>query len=94
MEKGNLQKEGLSNRNTKNYGEVTEREAWERNCKTVATEMFFFSSHLSTHCLYHVAMKTVPLSFLPQYWRCEKLSIDLLNIDLNVNWIFQHCLKN
>lgn len=35
MEKGKLQKEGLSNRNTKNYGEVTEREAWERNCKTV-----------------------------------------------------------
>lgn len=35
MEKGKLQKEGLSNWNTKNYGEVTEREAWERNCKTV-----------------------------------------------------------
>lgn len=35
MEKGKLYKEGLSNWNTKNYGEVTEREAWERNCKTV-----------------------------------------------------------
>lgn len=34
MEKGKLQKEGLSNWNTKNYGEVTEREARERNCKT------------------------------------------------------------
>lgn len=42
-EKGKLQKHGLSNWNTKNYGEVTEREARERNCKTVSNwNRFFF----------------------------------------------------
>lgn len=49
MEKGKLQKEGLSNWNTKNYGEVTEREAWERNCKTVCNwnALFFFNTLFS-----------------------------------------------
>lgn len=44
MEKGKLQKEGLPNWNTKNYGEVTEREALERNCKTAYNCNFFLVS--------------------------------------------------